>query len=208
MIKHIWFDVEGVLTTPSEKYHKLHNDLRYKTYAEVVNKSVTDELKKEYEGLYKKYASNSAVFTSLGKPSDFWQKSFNTLDKKELYEFNPKVRSTLERLKDIVPISIFANPTKDATYQVLETINAKPEWFQYIVCGDDIKQRKPALNGFYLMIKKSKLPTNEILYVGDRVKVDVLPAKKVGMQTCLLYSKSKEADYSFEKFEDILSIVK
>ena len=55
-------------------------------------------------------------------------------------------------------------------------------------------------------IKKSHLPPEEILYVGDRVKVDVLPAKELGIKTCLVWDKSDEADYSFEKFEDILSL--
>jgi len=55
-------------------------------------------------------------------------------------------------------------------------------------------------------IKKSHLPPEEILYVGDRVKVDVLPAKEVGMKTGLVWDKSEKADYSFEKIEDILSL--
>lgn len=57
------------------------------------------------------------------------------------------------------------------------------------------------------MIKKSALPPDEILYVGDRVDVDIKPAKQLGIKTGLVYGKSELADYSFEHFEDILAIV-
>ena len=43
-------------------------------------------------------------------------------------------------------------------------------------------------------------------HVGDRLKADVRPAKAVGMQTCLMYSKSDEADYCFEEFDKLLSL--
>ena len=41
---------------------------------------------------------------------------------------------------------------------------------------------------------------------GDRIDVDIKPAKLAGMRTCLLWKKSDEADYSFDNFEDILGI--
>lgn len=206
MIKHVWFDLEGTLTIRSDKFNDAHNKLRYKTYAEVVGKPLTEELKQEFEKLYAKHGSNSAVFRSLGCASDFWQKRFNTLDKTKYYSPVKTIYKTLEKLKEKVPISIFTNLKQREVENTLKIININKSWFKFIIYGDDIKERKPALDGFYLMIKKSNSPPEEILYVGDRVKVDVLPAKEVGIKTCLVWDKSGEADYSFEHFEDILSL--
>lgn len=207
MIKHVWFDLEGTLTIRSDEFNEAHNQFRYKTYAKVVGKPLTEELKQELEELYAKHGSNSAAFRSLGCASDFWQKCFNTLDKTKYYKPVRTVYSTLEKLKEKVPISIFTNLKPEEVESTLRIINVDKSWFKFIVSGDDIKERKPALDGFYLMIKKSGLPPEEILYVGDRVKVDIIPAKRVGMKTCLIWDKSDEADYSFEKFEDLLSII-
>ena len=113
---------------------------------------------------------------------------------------------TLEKLKDIIPISIFSNVKSERIMRTLTAIGVSPAWFTYLLTGDDIRERKPALDGFRVMIEKSKLSPQEILYVGDRVDVDIKPAKLVGMKTCLLWGKSDEADYSFESFEDILGI--
>jgi FMN phosphatase YigB (HAD superfamily) len=56
------------------------------------------------------------------------------------------------------------------------------------------------------MIELSKIPAQEILYIGDDVGKDVKPAKQVGVKAGLMWKKSDEADYSFENFEDILDI--
>jgi len=206
MIKHVWFDLEGTLTIRSDEFNEAHNQLRHETYAEVVGKPLTEELKQDFEKLYAKHGSNSAVFRSLGCASDFWQKRFNSLDKTKYYKPVKTVYTTLEKLKEKVLISIFTNLKPEEVESTLKIINVDKSRFKFIVSGDDIKERKPALDGFYLIIEKSGLPPEEILYVGDRVKVDILPAKKVGMKSCLVWDKSDEADYSFEKFEDILSL--
>ena len=205
-IKHIWFDLDGTLTIHTPEFHEAHDDLRYKTYAEAVKKPVSEELKQEYNTLYKKHGSNSSIFRSMGFPSDHWQKYFNTLDEAKYYKPEPKVYKTLERLKEIVPISVFTNVKPEKFTRTIEAIGIKPELFTFILTGDDVKERKPALDGFHLMIEKSKLLPEEILYVGDRVDVDIKPARAVGMKTCLLWGKSGDADYSFANFEDLLKI--
>lgn len=206
MIKHVWFDLEGTLTIRSDEFNEAHNQLRYETYAEVVGKPLTEELKQEFEKLYAKHGSNSAVFRSLGCSSDFWQTRFNTLDKAKYYVPIKTVYTTLEKLKNKLPISIFTNLKPGEIESTLKIIKVDKDWFKFIITGDDIKERKPELDGFYEIIKRTSLPPAEILYVGDRILVDIIPAKKVGMKTCLVWDKSNEADYSFKKFEDILSI--
>lgn len=205
-IKHVWFDMDGTLGVHTPEYDKAHNKLRYATYSEVVKKPVTTELIEEYEAIYKREGTNSAVFRSLGLPSHYWMDRFDKLDKSLYYRPIPAVYGTLEKLKDIVPISLFTNDSVMGTEKTLKVIAVEKEWFTHIITGDMVKERKPNLEGYNLVITKTEIPENDILYVGDRVKADVLPARAVGMQTCLVWSKSEEADYSFEKFEDLLSL--
>lgn len=80
------------------------------------------------------------------------------------------------------------------------------ELFTHVISAGMIKEPKPALDGYYKMIEFSVLPPNEILYIGDDVGKDVLPAKQVGILTGLMWSKSDEADYCFGGFEEILNI--
>lgn len=206
MIKHIWFDVSGTLAPDTEEYAKAHNALRYQTYADTVKKSVDDSLVAEYEELYKQYGSNSAVFRSLGLPSDYWQQHFNKLDKELYYKPDVRIYGTVKKLHDLLPISIFTNVTPEENTRTLKLLDIDIEWFTHIISGDDIQERKPALDGFHLMIEKSNLSSSEILYVGDRIDVDIKPAKQLGIQTCFVFGTTNEADFSCTQFEDILNI--
>ena len=205
-IQHVWFDMDGTLTVHTADFDIVHNELRYKAYSDVLKKPVTPNLIDDFNKMYKKCGSNSKVFTELGKPSDFWMQYFDQIDQGRYYEPVPEIYNTLDILRDSVKISLFTNAKLENTLRTLEVINIDSNWFTHVISGDDIKARKPALDGFRSVIEKSEIPAKNILYVGDRVEVDILPAKQLGLQTCLVYGTSKEADYNFLKFDDLLSL--
>ncbi len=204
--EHIWFDVGGTLTRQSEELERAHNALRYQTYADVVKRVVDQDLISEYESLYQRYGSNSAAFRSLGHSSDYWQRRLGQLDESLYLKPEPEIIQTLDHLRSIVPISLFTNFQLDRTLRVLHTIGVQSDWFTFILTGDDVPERKPALDGFREIIKKSDASPESVLYVGDRVDVDIKPAKLVGLKTCLVWGESDEADFSFLNFKDILTI--
>lgn len=207
-IKHVWFDLAGTLYKETAKFNEVHDHFRYKTFAQVAGISDPEKAKEEFLDAYKKQGSNSAVFTALGKPSDFWMKSLEDMDFTAVLDPDSEVTETVKKLKEVVPISLFTNFHKDRIVELLEHLNIRAEWFVNILTGDDIVARKPALDGFYEMIKRSNLSAESLLYVGDRVGVDIKPAKSVGMKTCLIYSDSEEADYCVNTFPEILNIVR
>lgn len=200
MIKHVWFDFSETIAFLKKERH---DRLRYETYSEIVGKSISDELITKYETLYKKYNhSNSAIFRTLGQTSNFWSECVNAVESSELYELADKnIPNALEEIKKFVPISIFSNIQLE---KILPSLNINPEWFTHILSAGTVKEPKPALDGFYKMIELSEIPAEEILYIGDDIGKDVRPAKQVGVLAGLMWKKSDEADYSFEKFEDVL----
>jgi len=205
-IKHIWFDFGGTLYRETPKFHAVHDQHRYKTYAELTGKTDHEVAKQEFHELYNKHGSNSAVFRSLGQSSDYWMKSMDELDFTAILHPDPEVTETLKNLQPLVGISLFTNFPHKRIVDLLDHLEIQASMFTHILSGDDVAERKPALDGFHLMVEKSGIPANQILYVGDRVDVDVKPAKAVGMKTCLLYTQSDEADFCFNRFEDLLTI--
>jgi HAD superfamily hydrolase (TIGR01549 family) len=205
-VKHIWFDLAGTLYKETAKFNEVHDHFRYTTYAKVAGVKDPVKAKEEFLEMYKKQGSNSAVFTALGKPSGFWMKSLESMDFTAVLDPDPEVTETLKKLKEVVPLSLFTNFHKDRIVELLEYLNIPAEWFVNILTGDDIAARKPALDGFHEMVKRSEAPAESLLYVGDRVDVDIKPAKLVGMKTCLVYGNSEEADYCVGTFPEILKI--
>lgn len=203
-IKHILFDFSETIAFLKKERH---DRLRYETYAQVIGKPVTEELVAEYENLYKKFNhSNAAIFRSLGQTSNYWSERVNSVEPSELYELaDENVPRVLQKVKEIVPISVFSNIQLG---KILAALNINPDWFTHVISAGMVEEPKPALDGFYKMVELSGIPAQEILYIGDDIGKDVKPAKQVGGQAGLMWKKSDEADYSFENFSEILEIFK
>jgi len=162
VLKHIWFDLDGTLTIQTTEFHAAHDKLRYEAYTKATGLPL-DQAKRAYDESYKQHGSNSVVFSSLGLPSDYWQKIYSTMDEITYFKTNQEIIDTLKELKDIIPISIFTNVKPERNLKTLAAIGVDPHWFTYMLTGDDIQERKPALDGFYLMIERSQLPAESLL---------------------------------------------
>src|SRR6266536_537905 len=86
VLKHIWFDLDGTLTIQTTEFHAAHDKLRYEAYTKATGLPL-DQAKRAYDEAYKQHGSNSVVFSSLGRPSDYWQKIYSTMD--EITYFKP-----------------------------------------------------------------------------------------------------------------------
>ncbi|MBI2984497.1 MAG: HAD family hydrolase [Candidatus Kerfeldbacteria bacterium] len=204
MIRHLWFDFsETIVVLRQER----HDRLRYESYAAVVHQPVTDALMAEYNQLYKVHKqSNAAVFRSLGLPGSYWSGRVNSVAPLELYQLaDPSIPSVLEDLKELLPISIFSNIKLES---ILPSFRISPLWFTNILSAGMVKEPKPALDGFKKMVELSRCQPAEILYIGDDIEKDVRPAKQVGIRAGLMWHHSPEADFQFERFSDMLSLVK
>ena len=193
----------GTLYRETPAFNEIHDKLRYETYAAITGAPLA-EAEARYQELYARYGSNSAVFTSLGKPSDFWQRTFDNMDLAAVLEPDLTVTQTITELSKYVPVSLFTNFKKDKIEAVLKLLNISQGIFTFELSGDDITKRKPDLEGFEKMVGLSNLSPHELLYVGDRIDVDIKPAKAVGMKTALLWQTSAEADYSALDFTGLL----
>lgn len=201
-VKHIWFDFSQTIAFENTE---MHDQMKYETYASVVGKPVSQELKDEYEALYREKKSNSGVFTSLGLDSGFWSKHYSAADPKLLLRLaDPQIPEVLQKLREKVPISMWSNIHAE---KILPALDIDPKWFTHFLSPNEVKKPKPALDGFRLVIEKSNLPPENILFVGDSVEKEMLPAKSLGIQTCLMWKIAPEPDYSFTSFDELLTLV-
>lgn len=201
-IKHIWFDSSDTLVTSNKT---IIEKLQYQAFAEVTHRTVTPEVKAEFDDLFNRNAqSRGAVFHAVGAPQGFWAAQVATLKPHEVYTLlDPVIPEILKIIKTHVPVSLFSNVKAD---DILAALGVEKNIFTHVITGDMITEPKPALEGFYKMIELSKVLPEEIVYIGDNIEKDILPAKKVGLKTGLMWLSSSEADYSFQHFSDILNV--
>ncbi|GAA3621326.1 HAD family hydrolase [Flavivirga jejuensis] len=78
--------------------------------------------------------------------------------------------------------------------------------FKHIIISEEEKVAKPSIEFYNIALKKIGLKPNEILFIGDSLKLDIKPALEVGFKVHLIdrehiYTASK---YRIESFKDIL----
>lgn len=198
-IKHIWFDFSDTIGRINRN---ISNKILYELYAGAVGKEVNDELKKECAAAFEKHKSNSAIFTSLGFPAGYLADAMNVVPPNELYSLtDPEIPEVIQKLQNVFPVSIFSNNRMDS---ILPALGVNLNWFTHILGPRDVKKPKPDLEGFRKMVEVSQVLPGEILYIGDDVHKDLMPAMEVGITTGLLWKESEHADYCFTSFRAIL----
>lgn len=61
-----------------------------------------------------------------------------------------------------------------------------PGEFSEIIFSEKAKCRKPDLEFFYALLKRLSVKAHDIIYVGDSVKLDLVPASKIGINAWII----------------------
>lgn len=204
-INHVWFDFSDTIATPDK--HR-HDELRYSVFARLKSKADSEQSRKEYDALLEKYGgSNSNVFVqTFGFDGSFWPSQIANEVNNGLYILMDKsVPDILMSLSKVVPISVFSNID---TTNAMKPLGINTDIFTNIFSASGLQYPKPHPEGYKKIIELSRLPADEILYIGDMEQKDIIPAKSVGLKTGIIWNTSDKADYKFRNFQEILDLFK
>ena len=123
----------------------------------------------------------------------------------------PNVRRTLAALSKQYKLAIVTDAPKFQAWTRLYDLRLE-KYFDFVIAFEDTGMLKSKKMPFRKAFKILKLKPSEILMVGDSMKRDVKPAKKLGMRTVLAkYGQFREergrADYEINDISEILKIV-
>ena len=97
----------------------------------------------------------------------------------------------LDQLVIKYPLGLISNFTHSPfVHQALQRFNLH-QYFKTIIISDDLGWRKPHPNIFSKFIENMKVSANNVLFIGDDLKSDVLGAQNVGMKTAWLQRASQ-----------------
>ncbi|WP_130858862.1 HAD-IA family hydrolase [Gracilibacillus phocaeensis] len=94
--------------------------------------------------------------------------------------------------------------THSGRKEVLKILNyyGWEKYFTELVTGDDDFPRKPNPASYEYLHKKHSID----LAVGDRM-LDIIPAKKIGLKTCLFQNREHGSDYYLNDYKDFFSVI-
>ncbi len=187
-IKAVIFDIDGTLYQ-SEKYVEHLIDGICRTLSEFL--SITyEDAEKLFHSLRSKIGSISLGLKEIGiERAEFYESLVRKLNPKEFIPPKPEIVEMIKELKKSgFKVGCHTNSSRKLAEMVLEALGVDLRLLDILVTCDDAEP-KPMPDGYLKIMNDLKLRAGEVLYVGDRWRVEVEPAKKLGMKTALVTSK-------------------
>jgi HAD superfamily hydrolase (TIGR01549 family) len=85
---------------------------------------------------------------------------------------------------------MLANGARDKLIEALGVLGIPVSTFAEIITAETVGVTKPDPKGFTYIMQKTGLSPEAHLMIGDREAVDLIPAKALGMHTCLVWSET------------------
>lgn len=219
-IKAIIFDLDNTLID----FMKMKKEACKAAVKAMIRKGLKIPFKKAFEDLMKTYfevgIESDKAFEEFLKKHAYKNEEILAAaihayleEKRKFLKPYPKVKSTLKRLKEMgIRLVIVTDAPRVKAFQRIVSMGIDNN-FDFLIGKEDVKKGKITSQPLKLALEKLGLKKEEVLVVGDSIKRDVNPAKKLGIKTVLAkYGQTEKekgrADFEIEKIEDLVKIVK
>lgn len=130
------------------------------------------------------------------------------VDYRQYLKPDPLLGVLFEKLRNFRHMML-VNGTQDSVAKGLSLLHVNPHIFEEIVTSEIVGETKPSIKGFEYIMKKTGLPAGAHMMIGDREAVDLVPAKSLGMKTCLVWSEKESvvADVTVQTVYEIADML-
>lgn len=172
-----------------------HKNLSYEKAVKLLSETV-----KIHKGVTK---SLSAL--GCGDRVSIIKKIENLVNKAAFLKHDPRLQYLFQELSSFKHY-LLSDTTHQTIEKELEGLGLSSSIFEHIVGVDDTKTTKPDLSFFKSALNYSNLSPDKHLSIGDRIQIDLIPAKQLGMKTCLVWNSSNEVDISLPTVYDVVQL--
>jgi len=198
-IKLITWDLDGTLYPANPDFSKEIEKRKIEKVAAYLNTSI-NEAKIEFNKILTETKSHTKTLDKIGiDGTQFFLDMWRDISLNLYIQKNPELVDLFSKIQ--IPKAMLTNSnSRESIKKKLNLIGLKTDQFKFIITSVDVGYNKPHPKIFKALIEKaqtlshSPILPGEILYVGDREKLDIIPPKKLGIKTCLVGKTSNEAD--------------
>ena len=213
--KLIIFDLDGTLypfkdaSDSTILTSKFYEDLKVRVFDFLAERleMPKEKVSLEYERIKKAYNDQTSIGLEKEYGIDrfeYFENTWNT-DPKNYVKQNKLLPKIFKRLDGRT--AILTSAPRIWTEKVLKYLGVYNFVKNSVFTGEpDI--RKPNPKAFQIVLEHFKVQASQACSIGDQEATDILPAKKLGMKTVIVGSKSKHADFQIKTINELDKLIK
>lgn len=205
----IW-DFDGTLY---KQHHALWENIRATEIAVIMEHTgwTEEKAKEEFYKIYPEVTPSGTKTTSMLAGISNAQASIESsrlTDYASYLREDPRLLSMFDQLTSYQHYML-VNGSKESVARGLMILGVPEHFFVEIVTSEVVGETKPGLKGFSYILQKTGLPPQRHVMIGDRERVDLVPAKSIGIKTCLAWAdgESEIADVTIPTIYDIVRVL-
>jgi len=207
-IKAIGFDLDNTLyvSTPQIQGLIQHNIITMA--AQHLNRDY-DSVKTEYDRQFLITQSGSSSLKALGivEASELVQTALERTDIASALNRDDRLISMMDRLSSRYQLFLITGSSQDEASNKFKAIGLNPCVFDMKLYNDSKYSRKDGA-AFDYISQKLSVPLENMIFVGDREKVDIIPALNKGLYTAMVNGISKYASFNLDDIYSLEKILK
>jgi HAD superfamily hydrolase (TIGR01549 family) len=205
----VW-DVDGTLYPPSEEMAQATLESAYITIEHRMGwprHKAIEEFEKVHEKITPSQTEAVALICNI-PTSEAARETDRNFQRTKYIARDEKLVSLFESLKGFRHF-ILGNGAQKTIREGIIALGLEINTFDEIVTSETVGANKPKDNGFKYILEKTGMPPGEHLMIGDREKIDLVPAKALGMKTCLVWAlkPSMVADVTLPSVYELMQIL-
>jgi FMN phosphatase YigB (HAD superfamily) len=116
------------------------------------------------------------------------------------------LKGTLLQLGQLYKVGLLTNVSRKTVVAILHALGLGLSEFDAIVSGDEVLENKPALSPFLKLVAILHVRPNRVVMVGDRIAIDLIPAKRLGMITILVDKSNNLSPFADIVVNDVTEV--
>jgi FMN phosphatase YigB (HAD superfamily) len=208
-LKVLAWDLDGTLYPPVLALEEAINGEILKALALSLACSET-EAAVYYADKKKQLKSSTRVLNGAGiDGNDFFTKLWQELPLDRYIKPNPELHKLFKSSQQFIHVLHTNSNTLEVVERKLDCIGLSIDNFSEILTFPRAGCQKPDVEAFEMLLESTSQQPGQILYIGDRPEVDLIPASKVGLHTALVtYGRENlsgfKPDLVFETVKEVL----
>ncbi len=206
-VKALGFDLDGTLYKQDDGVNRAIRDYACEKASEILGKDYT-LLREEFEVLYNQQQSGRVAFGMLGIKDGkaLMQEAIENVDMSKVLKQDSRLVGVLNKLGESRNLFLVTSSSQKSALSKLGALGISPLAFDIALYGRSGFIREDG-TAFEYASNKFGVPYREMMFVGDRESVDILPAKGLGIWTAMVNGFSEKADFNLKDIYQIGEIL-